>query len=118
MDSSNTAERQDRQKEGQYLTGGYRVRKYQDETFLVPDFLVPSTEQAIAAINERKKYEEAHTRIGVTFYLHSISCSNARSRILQPRDWTGKPGDPIAGGMVNAPVDPVRNSPFGFLDRF
>ena len=67
--SNNTTEQRERQKEeGQYLTGGYRVRKYQGEMFLVPDFLVPSAEQAIAALNERKKYEEAHTQIGVSLF--------------------------------------------------
>jgi len=104
--SNNTTERWDWQKEeGQYLTSGYRVRKYQGETFLVPDFLVPSAGQAIAALNERKKYEEAHTQIGVSLF--NLTRSFSDCCIIQPRNLTGKAGDAIANGKVNVPVDPV-----------
>jgi hypothetical protein len=52
--TSTTAHADGRQM-GARLHGGYRVREYGGKQYIVPDFLAPSTEQALAAINEKEK---------------------------------------------------------------
>ncbi|KAF8816561.1 hypothetical protein BYT27DRAFT_7248173 [Phlegmacium glaucopus] len=69
------------------LHGGYRVREYKGKRYIVPDFLAPSTEQALAAI----KMKEQMDCIDATF---------------EPCNNNGQPSSTITAGLIRTPLDP------------
>ncbi|KAF8802330.1 hypothetical protein BYT27DRAFT_7261112 [Phlegmacium glaucopus] len=80
VDNLASGQQQQGQHVGPRLHGGYRVRQYQGKQYIVPDFLAPSTEQALAAIDAREQVNAMNT--------------------------TYESSSTIAAGLVKTPLDP------------
>jgi hypothetical protein len=66
VDNLASGQQQQGQHVGPRLHGGYRVRQYQGKQYIVPDFLAPSTEQALAAIDAREQVNAMNTTYEVS----------------------------------------------------